>query len=147
MAVQIRHVTRSTTGQWFVINTSPPSGSPTIYTVMEGTEAQAQAYGGGYSGPYTTLAAADQVAAGRPPNAAAPGPLPGTSISPGGGISASNPLTGLAAIGDFFQRLTQASTWLRVGEVLLGAILIGVAMARITHAPNAISKAVKAVPL
>jgi len=33
-------------------------------------------------------------------------------------------LTGLPAIGDFFQRLTQGSTWIRVGEFLLGALLL-----------------------
>lgn len=37
-------------------------------------------------------------------------------------------LTGLAAIGDFFSRLTQASTWLRVAEVAVGAILLVVAL-------------------
>lgn len=36
----------------------------------------------------------------------------------------SNPLTGLNAIGDFFQRLSQASTWIRVGEFAAGGILL-----------------------
>jgi hypothetical protein len=42
-------------------------------------------------------------------------------------------LTGLPAIGDFFQRLSQASTWERVGEVVLGVILIAVGLAKMTH--------------
>lgn len=42
--------------------------------------------------------------------------------------------SGLAAIGDFFSRLGQANTWLRVGEVALGLILVAVGVARITHA-------------
>lgn len=36
----------------------------------------------------------------------------------------SNPLAPLADIGDFFHRLTEASTWLRVGEVVAGLLLV-----------------------
>lgn len=43
-------------------------------------------------------------------------------------------LGGLAAIGDFFARLTEANTWLRIGEGVLGIILIAVGVARLTHA-------------
>lgn len=35
-----------------------------------------------------------------------------------------NPLAGLAAVGDFFNRLTQANTWLRVGEVVAGLLVL-----------------------
>lgn len=78
----------------------------------------------GWQGPYT-WAQAKQVAnlsakltspPGTPPPAAAPG----------------GP-KGLAAIGDFFARLSQASTWIRVGEVFLGLILLAVGVARITN--------------
>ena len=58
-----------------------------------------------------------------------------------------NPLSGIAAVGDFFSKLGQANTWIRVGEALLGIILIGIGLARITGAQNLISKAVKAAPL
>lgn len=48
------------------------------------------------------------------------GPTPGApilqNIVPGG--------TAIGAIGDFFHRLTEGETWIRVGEVALGAILI-----------------------
>lgn len=144
MPVQVKHVIKSQTGQWWVINTSPPSGTPTVYTVMEGTQAQAEAYGGGIAGPYSQ-ARADQVAASRPQNASAPGPFPGTSISPGGGITTSNPLSGLASVGDFFSRLGQANTWIRVGEVVLGLVLLAVGVARITHAVPAATKIAKTV--
>ena len=55
MTVQVKHVTASATGQWWVINTSPPSGTPTIYTVLEGTQAQADNIpdGGGVSEPHS----------------------------------------------------------------------------------------------
>lgn len=48
---------------------------------------------------------------------------PGTSaaITAGGQFSG---LTGLNAIGDFFQRLSQKQTWVRVGEFVAGGILI-----------------------
>jgi hypothetical protein len=35
-----------------------------------------------------------------------------------------NPLAGINAIGDFFNRLTQPNTWIRVGEVAAGLLLI-----------------------
>lgn len=57
----------------------------------------------------------------------------------------SNPLSGLAAIGDFFGRLTEGSTWVRVGEVVLGLILLAVGVARITHAVPAATRLAKTV--
>jgi hypothetical protein len=44
-----------------------------------------------------------------------------------------NPLSGVNAIGDFFQRLTQPATWTRVGEVLLGGILVYVGVRALAH--------------
>jgi hypothetical protein len=41
-----------------------------------------------------------------------------------GGGNLPNPLAGLAAIGDFFNRLTEPQTWLRVGEVAAGLLLL-----------------------
>jgi hypothetical protein len=62
---------------------------------------------------------------------------PGSALKTG---LSSSPLSGVAAIGDFFQRLGQASTWIRVGEVLLGLILLGVGIARMTNAVPLASK-------
>lgn len=39
-------------------------------------------------------------------------------------VGAAQNIGGLAAIGDFFNRLTQGNTWLRVGEVAAGLILL-----------------------
>lgn len=50
----------------------------------------------------------------------------------------------IAGVTDFFGRLTEGNLWLRVGEVLLGIVLIGVGLARITGAQNAVSSIVKA---
>lgn len=77
------------------------------------------------AGPYATKADA-QKAIGR-----FHGPPPGST---GAGGAPKNVLQGLAAIGDFFQRLTQANTWIRAGEILLGLVFFAAGLARITHA-------------
>jgi hypothetical protein len=59
-------------------------------------------------------------------------------------------LGGLAAIGDFFQRLTQASTWIRAAEVVLGLGLIIVGLAHLasgTAVGRAAMKAGKAAAI
>jgi hypothetical protein len=48
--------------------------------------------------------------------------------------AAAGAIPGLAQIGDFFQRITQGNTWLRIGEGLLGIILIAVGLAHMTRA-------------
>jgi hypothetical protein len=44
--------------------------------------------------------------------------------SGGAGLSITNPLSFLEPIADFAYRLTEASTWLRVGEVIAGGMLV-----------------------
>lgn len=56
----------------------------------------------------------------------------------GGGLGLPNP------VNDFLGRLSQASTWIRVGEAVLGLILLGVGLARITGVQNVVSQVVKA---
>jgi hypothetical protein len=60
-------------------------------------------------------------------------------------VSIPNPLTGLDALGDLAQRLTQASTWLRVGEVILGLILVAVGLEKLTNAIPIATKVAAAV--
>ncbi|HEY1618003.1 MAG TPA: hypothetical protein VGG25_10320 [Streptosporangiaceae bacterium] len=50
-------------------------------------------------------------------------------------------LSGLAAIGGFFDKLGEGNTWIRVAQVLLGVALIGIGVARLTHASNLVSRA------
>jgi hypothetical protein len=52
----------------------------------------------------------------------------------------------LQAIGDFFAKLSDPHLWIRVGEVVLGVILLAVGAARITHTENIVSKAVGHTP-
>jgi hypothetical protein len=61
--------------------------------------------------------------------------------------SLSNPLDALAAIGDFFTRLTDASTWIRVGKVVIGGLLLIIGIVHITGAENAVATAARKVPL
>jgi hypothetical protein len=51
-------------------------------------------------------------------------------------------LPSFAGIDSFFGTLEQASTWLRILEVALGVVLIGVSLGKITGAGNIITKAI-----
>lgn len=54
-------------------------------------------------------------------------------------------LAPLTAIGDFFGRLTEGNTWIRIGEGLLGVLLIAVGIAHMTNAVPAATKIAKMV--
>lgn len=59
-------------------------------------------------------------------------------------VANANPLQGVAAIGDFFSRLTQGNTWVRVGEVIAGLLLLYVgvnALGRDTAVGSAVHSA------
>jgi len=127
---------------WWVIPTTytNSSGQPgASYMIVTGTGTEITAKYGtvpNVLGPYATkadaqAAANDAVSSGK---IGVQKPYKGPS----------NPLKGLAAIGDFFQRLTQGNTWIRAGEVLLGVILLAIGVARVTGTQNLISSAVKA---
>lgn len=71
---------------------------------------------------------------------------PNDITTPGGVWGALAQSSGLGAVGEFVKGLGQASTWLRVGEGVLGLVLIAVGVARLTHAvpvATSIAKAVK----
>jgi hypothetical protein len=56
--------------------------------------------------------------------------------------SGGNPLSGVDAIGDFFHRLTEKSTWTRVGEVAVGGILLYAGVRALSQG-NAVAGAAK----
>jgi hypothetical protein len=89
--------------------------------------------GSGWEGPYNWATAKAQVAGLKAGiSAAAPGGLP--TAGPGGNIL--NPVSdlgGINAIGDFFNRLTEPNTWVRVGEVLGGLLLVYIGVSAITR--------------
>jgi len=57
------------------------------------------------------------------------------------------PLTGIDAIGAFFNDLGSANTWIRVAKVVVGGVLLIVGLVHITGADNAVADAARKVPL
>jgi hypothetical protein len=57
--------------------------------------------------------------------------------------SISNPLDALTEIGDFFHRLTEAETWERLGEVLLGGIIIWAGIKALTTGQSPVRTAAR----
>jgi len=83
--------------------------------------------GSGWIGPYQTRQIAQlALGTGRP----AP--------------SGAQQLLGVNAIGDFFSRLSQASTWIRVTEVVLGAALLLIGLAKLAAGTSIGKAAIKA---
>ena len=126
--------------QWWLI-AYLPLGSAYTYEVFQGTQAQAQAkaslaVNGKVLGPYPSQAAAVAAEKTQPTN---PNATPVINLPSVPGIA------GVQQIGTFFGSLGQANTWIRVGEVILGLILIAVGVARLTHAVPAITKVAEAV--
>jgi hypothetical protein len=123
--------------EWFL---GPPVlGGANQYQVAEAVN-QAQAtklQGEGYKGPYATKALAQSAAN------AATSTATSTEFNP----SLPNPLSGVDAIGAFFNKLGEANTWIRVGKVIIGGLLLVVGLVHITGADNAIASAARKVPL
>jgi hypothetical protein len=51
--------------------------------------------------------------------------------------------SGIDAVGNFFNKLSEGNMWLRIGEFAIGAILVGVALAHLTGTDNAIAKTLR----
>lgn len=77
-------------------------------------------------GPFTSLKDAQAAFKTGATNAASP--IPGVDITPGGGLTAVNPLAGIEGLskifGDFFSGLTNGKMWRSLGWVLLGILLM-----------------------
>jgi hypothetical protein len=98
--------------------------------------------------PYSTKAAAQAQADkynGQPASKKNKTTPPNINVgtTTGVGFNGSGVLSGLDAIGAFFSSLGQANTWIRVGEALLGLILISVGVAHMTHAVSVATKIAK----
>jgi hypothetical protein len=57
------------------------------------------------------------------------------------GLPVNSIATGLESTGDFLSRLTQASTWIRITEVILGLLFLAVGIAKLTGAIPLATKA------
>lgn len=126
------------TGQWWVVNQISRPGGPrgpqqTSYVIVQAAARPINTV----AGPYATKAKAQawQTSANTAGNS------PGSAA--GGTVNAAANATGLTAIGDFFSRLGQANTWIRVAEVLLGLVLLAVGVARATNAVPIATKIAK----
>lgn len=121
---------------WWLVSYKPiGSTSAWTFKTFQGTEAYATAQeklavNGTLDGPFSSKA--DAVAAETKEKKT---PIPQIGL-PG----VKNPLGTLSG---FLAALENKNTWLRVGEVALGLILIGVGIAKITGTANVISKAAK----
>jgi hypothetical protein len=121
--------------EWF---TGPPVvGGPNKYQVAEAANAAeaAKLTAEGYKGPYATQAAAQSAA-----NAA-------TATATSTEVSLPNPLTGVDAIGAFFNKLGDANTWIRVGKVVIGGLLLVVGLVHITGVQGAAANIARKVPV
>jgi len=132
--------------QWWIIwyNTEVSTGKNTgdTYKIISGTQAQAEAQAklalsGSVAGPYTSQAAALTAAK------AGKGSVQQNSNPLSGGASTTGAQNWYAGISNFFQGLTDANTWIRVGQVAVGLVLVAVGLARITHAVPAATKVAK----
>jgi hypothetical protein len=86
------------------------------------------------TGTQAAAAARAEFPAGKAPSYTPVTPVKVATAAAGEAGAPGSVLTGINAVGDFASRLTQAHTWERVAEVLLGVILIAVGIARMTHA-------------
>lgn len=142
---------------WWTVFYEPAGGrapgtAPSLFLVIEAAQKSditASSVGGAaitsIDGPFTTKAEAEADAKPIPGQPGRSGKKTNQQSSGGADVKFPNVNFGLADVGKFFSDLSQASTWIRVGEVLAGLILIAVGVARITHAVPVATKVAKAV--
>ena len=58
-----------------------------------------------------------------------------------------NPLGGINAVGDFFHRMTEPQTWVRVGEVAVGGILLFAGIRALAHGSGGVPGRAAAKPV
>ena len=132
---------------WWVESNS--HGATTKFRVVQSltTPMPSAAWPNAAIGPFSTRASAEATISTAQKQGGYGLSPTGSSSAVGAGLQAGgipNPLNGVQAIGDFFSRLTQANTWLRVGEVVAGLMLLYIglnALSRNTAVGNAVSSA------
>jgi hypothetical protein len=127
-----------------VLNPVTPAGTKILATTAGSTEDTTISNGGsvdGYTrfmGPFSSQSAA--ASANPPSGLSAIIDITGGAVGAATNATIGNPLAGIAAVGDFFQRLTQGSTWLRIGEVFLGLLFLAVGISKLTNTVPAATK-------
>ena len=61
--------------------------------------------------------------------------------------NSNTPLSGINAIGQFFNNLTHANTWIRVAKVIIGGALVIVGLVHITGVGGTAADAARKIPL
>jgi hypothetical protein len=147
----------SKTGDYYVVNTSP-SLSQTEYTIVEGTEAQAESIknAGGISGPYRTESAAYNVWKSEPGNKSV-STLQEIEAAIGAGVAnianPDNPTADVnaAATAQTVLGLPTLShlrdLMIRVMKVAVGAALVIIGVAQLTGAEKLMASVPKIVPV
>lgn len=131
-------VTGGGTAEWWVVNNPIRGGGRLpVYTTHYVVVQSAGTPDREVSGPYSTKAEAESYLTSANNYGNNPVSAAGQAAS-----DAAN-ATGLGAIGDFFSKLGNANTWVRVGQVIVGVILLAVGVARITHAVPVATKIAK----
>jgi hypothetical protein len=97
------------------------------------------------AGPFTSQAAAQAYLKVGAQNSGTQ--IPGVAITPGGGITTSNPLSGVDAIGAFFNKLGDPHLWIRVAKVVTGGLLLVIGLVHITGAGGAVASVARKVPV
>jgi hypothetical protein len=115
--------------------------NPVTHTIQRQSNHLLAIASGFILGPYNWANAQAAVAGAKIGASEAP---PGTNAigTAEGAASGVANLGGLAAIGDFFNRLTQGNTWLRVGEVVVGVLILYIGL-KATTAQTPVGNAVK----
>jgi preprotein translocase subunit SecF len=111
------------TGQWFVVPQVPAGNALAVHYAVKEATPDSAAYQQWQAAGYVetvTQAQAQAVAAKLNKDVAKQTAVPG--------LDNLHPLTGIDAVGDFFSRLTEPNTWLRIGEFAIGGILLYVAL-------------------
>lgn len=116
---------------WWIITFVYPGPNPNIHASVVGPMNRAQfvqRYGNppavSGNGFPTKLQAAAAAAKYNNENHQTGSTVNDPSVFPNIKSPLTNPLSGVNAIGDFFNRLTQPNTWVRVGEVVAGVLLL-----------------------
>jgi hypothetical protein len=116
-----------TASPWYVVAIQVPSSKVPLTTYIP-AQKPFPPDASEVSGPYLTRAIADAKANAQIAKGSS---LPGSGLVKD--VTNSLPFSGIDAIGDFFHRLTEKETWTRVGEVVVGGILLYAGIRALSH--------------
>lgn len=96
------------------------------------------------AGPFTSQAAAQSYLKVGAQNTTI---VPGLDVTPGGQLTASNPLNFLQPVGQFFRDLASPNTWIRITKVVVGGLLLVIGLVHITGISGTAADTIRKVPV